>query len=245
MKKIKQIKALTLIEILIAVVCFALVSAAMYSTLSAGKRSSLSGIMRIEATLEATKILKQIRSDLNASCFQPPINAMYDIDHLFKETGIAPNIVYSFFSFPIRGDISDWFTSPSSGENPRRVAKITYKTESSPNPDTNSLRLIREELYQGQTIERVLSDKVNYFEIKPLLMQVDNKNQFYFLITLQLVDSVDPSKLAQQQQQRIDALQQHIILADFYDVVYSEFFNAAWNNALYVPNWHTIKLDTP
>ncbi|HMM61173.1 MAG TPA: hypothetical protein PKC25_13690 [Candidatus Rifleibacterium sp.] len=38
---------------------------------------------------------------------------------------------------------------------------------------------------------------------------------------------------------RLDELQKDVILADFFDVVYPEFFHSVWNQTRVIPNWHS------
>ena len=70
--------------------------------------------------------------------------------------------------------------------------------------------------------------------------------QFYYQITLQLIDVLhasdyDKKKIGEKLRQN----QKDVILADFYDIVYPEYFNALWNDKRLNQNWHTeLKIST-
>ena len=71
--------------------------------------------------------------------------------------------------------------------------------------------------------------------------------QFYYLITLQLIDVLHASDYKDKNNlgQKLRENQKDIILADFYDVVYPEYFNALWNDKRLNQNWHTeLKIDS-
>jgi hypothetical protein len=99
---------------------------------------------------------------------------------------------------------------------------------------------VREETFNGKTSKRVLTNRVNFFEIKPIMLQPQGKNQYYYMVTLQLIDSVHPSEMkGTTPGSKISDTQQGVILADFYDVVYPEFFHSMWNQVRSNPNWHS------
>jgi hypothetical protein len=99
---------------------------------------------------------------------------------------------------------------------------------------------VREEKFNGKTRKQVLSERVNFFEIKPIMLQPQGKNQYYYLVTLQLLDAVHAKDMEGQiTGDKITDQVQDVILADFYDVVYPEFFHSMWNQVRVNPNWHT------
>ena len=74
-------------------------------------------------------------------------------------------------------------------------------------------------------------------------MKIDTpqKTQFYYFITLQLVDStkeVEVSKL--KPGQILSGQTPGVILADFFDVVYSDAYNAFINHPEVNRNWYGI-----
>ncbi len=90
----------------------------------------------------------------------------------------------------------------------------------------------------------MLTERVNYFRIQPWEIPDPSRpgsRQFVWWVTLQVVD-IDPS-------QRTPPTPsgdlwadrgKGLIIADFYDVVYPEFFNAFWRQPLINRNWHTV-----
>lgn len=233
-------QAFTLVEIMIVAICTALLMGPIFLVLRSGTKTSLKGMLRIETTLEARRVIKQVYADLKMACFPLPYNSTYNFDDVMAVSGTPPFNTYKFLSFPIHQRLGDIFASQLSGVNHRNVAEITYRIEKGKDPDNPFLRLIRDESFAGRVNTRILSDRVNFFEIKPVMMQPYGKNQFYFLVTLQLIDALHPSELkGKAAGSKLDELQKDVILADFFDVVYPEFFHAAWNQVRFNPNWHS------
>jgi hypothetical protein len=208
--------------------------------LRSGTKTSLKGMLRIETTLEARRVIKQIHADIKLACFPTYYNVPYDFGNVMQVSGTPPEVTYRFLSYPIHAEIEDVFVNQLSNENYRKVAEIKYIVEENSNPDKPSYRLVREEKFDGRTRRQVLSERINFFEIKPIMLQPQGKNQFYCLVTLQLLDAVHPKDMeGQTPGAKINDQVQDVILADFYDVVYPEFFHARWNQTRLIPNWHT------
>jgi len=236
----KKPAGFTLVEIMVAAACLALLAGTTFLLIRAGTRSSLQGMLRLETTLEARKIIRQVYTDLKLACFPLPYNSVYNFENVMYTTGAPPHNMYSFLSFPTHARLNEILVSQQNGVNYRETAFINYRVEPAASQTSHLLRLTREETFRGQTTRKVLSERVNFFEIKPIMLQPYGRNQHYFLITLQLVDSVDASEL-----QRVtsgDKLpddRSNLAVADFFDIVYPEFFHAAWNQPGINPNWHT------
>ncbi|PKL44282.1 MAG: hypothetical protein CVV41_06495 [Candidatus Riflebacteria bacterium HGW-Riflebacteria-1] len=230
----------TLVELMVAIACLSLLGGSALLLIRAGTRSSMQGMLRLETTLEARKIIRQVYADLKLACFPLPYDSVYSFDSVMYTAGAPPHNTYSFLSFPNHARMNEIFSSPHSGVNHRETSIINYRVEPPTSPDRPFLRLIREETFKGQTNSKVLSDRVNFFEIKPVMLQPYGRNQFYFLVTLQLVDSVDPGEFkGATAGNRIDGVRANQAVADFFDIVYPEFFHAAWNQPGINPNWHT------
>ncbi len=230
----------TLVEIMIVAICLALLMGPIFLVLRSGTQTSLKGMLRIETTLEARRVIKQIHADLKMACFPLPYNSLYNFDDVMAVSGTPPMNEYRFLSYPIHQKLSDVFTNQTSGVNFREVAEVKYIVEDNGDPDKPSFRLVREERFGGKTNKRILSNRVNFFEIKPIMLQPQGKNQYYFIVTLQLMDSVHPSEMkGNSPGSKVTDAQSHVILADFFDVVYPEFFHSMWNQVRANPNWHT------
>jgi hypothetical protein len=230
----------TLVEIMIVAICLALLMGPIFLILRSGTQTSLKGMLRIETTLEARRVIKQIHADLKLACFPLPYSSKYSFSSVMNISGTPPKNTYSFLSYPIHQKFSNIFQNQSSGVNFRDVSEIKYIIEDGTDPDKPSYRLIREEKFNGKVSKKVLSERVNFFEIKPIMLQPQGKNQFYFLVTLQLLDSVHPKDMkGKSPGSKITDQVQGVVLADFYDVVYPEFFHSLWNQVRMNPNWHT------
>ncbi len=233
--------AFTLVELMIAAICLMLILGPVFMMLRSGTNTSLKGMLRIETTLKARNILQQIYADLKMACFKVPDAGIYSFSNILTKSGDAPNYIYQFYSFPIHQSYSDIFENPTdeNAENNRIPSKITYKIEGESAPYT----LIREETFNSKTTSKVLSNNINFFEIKDIgiTTEVDSsKMQFYYQITLQLVDVLHPKDYDNKQiGEKLRQNQKDVILADFYDIVYPEFFNAIWNDKRLNQNWHT------
>lgn len=233
-------KAFTLVEIMIGITCLAVLMGPIYLLMRSGTQTSLKGMKRIETTLEARRVLKQVYADLKMLCFAMPEDGIYDFSYTMDISGTPPKNVYKFRSFPIHQSYDNIFSNQMSGINFRKVSKITYRIEEGKDKNNPFFQLVREETFAGKTNKRVLSTHVNFFEIKPILMHAHGKNQFYYLVTLQLIDAMHPTDMeGKTAGDKVDELDKDVILADYYDVVYPEFFHAAWNQSKFGPNWHT------
>jgi prepilin-type N-terminal cleavage/methylation domain-containing protein len=235
-----QKKGFTLVEIMVAVACLALLAGTTFMLLQAGTRSSLQGMLRLETTLEARKIIRLVYADLKLACFPLPYNSVYNFENVMYITGAPPQNMYSFLSFPAHAHLEEVMASPHSGINYRETSFISYRVEPAASATNSLLRLTREETFKGQTTRKVLSERVNFFEIKPVMLQPYGRNQYYFLITLQLVDSIDAADLGRVNAgEKLQNDRSNLAVADFFDIVYPEFFHAAWNQPGINPNWHT------
>ncbi|NLF95163.1 MAG: type II secretion system protein [Candidatus Riflebacteria bacterium] len=233
-------KGFTLVEIMVVTACLALLAGTTFLLIRSGTRSSLQGMLRLETTLEARKIIRQVYADLKLACFPLPYNSVYNFENVMYITGAPPHNMYSFLSFPTHARLEEVMSSPYSGINYRETAFINYRVEPTASNTRSLLRLTREETFKGETRTKVLSERVNFFEIKPVMLQPYGRNQHYFLITLQLVDSIDASELNRiRAGEKLQNDRSNLAVADFFDIVYPEFFHAAWNQPGINPNWHT------
>ncbi|RCK79454.1 MAG: hypothetical protein OZSIB_0094 [Candidatus Ozemobacter sibiricus] len=242
----------TLVEMMIVVACVVLLLAPMLLILRSGAQVSRKGMVQIDTTMQARRILHLIHDDLKNACVSTGNRTWIDFPDLLQEAGTAPTFQYVFCRFPFRGEISQTVPAPRSGFSPRRASRVRYTVEKP--TGSRFLHLIREETFHpshplaatfpGGTWRRVLTERVNYFRIQPWEIPDPSQpgsRQFVWWVTLQLVD-VDPS-------QRTPPAPsgdlwtdrgKGLIIADFYDVVYPEFFNAFWRQPLINRNWHTI-----
>lgn len=231
--------AFTLVELMIALICLTLIIGPIFILLRSGTNTSLKGMLRIETTEKARNVLQQVYADLKMACFKLPDEDDYSFSSILKRGGDAPNYIYQFYSFPIHQSYNEIFDSPKEGVNSRIPSLITYRIEGESAP----YKLIREETFKGRTTSKVLSENINFFEINDIGITTkvdDSKMQFYYQITLQLIDVLHASDYNNKDiGEKLRKNQKDIILADFYDIVYPEYFNALWNDKRLNQNWHT------
>lgn len=229
----------TLVEIMIVVICLSIIIGPIFILIRSGSDSSLKGMMRIDTTLKARIVMQQIYSDLKMACFTLPYGDDFSIDNLVKESGTHPNITYKFYSFPKKESYSKIFEEDS-GIIYRNVSHITYKVETGDDPNLPFKKLVRIEKINGVEKSTVLTPNLNYFEIKKIWFNVNGKAQYYYVVTLQLIDVLRAKDIKDKKSgEKLTEKQKDVILADFYDVVYPDYFNSLWNDQNRYANWHT------
>ncbi|MBF0498494.1 MAG: hypothetical protein HQM09_00040 [Candidatus Riflebacteria bacterium] len=245
---------MTLVEILVVAAILVLVLGPAWQIFRSGTKTSLQGMMQVETANEARRIMRQIHNDLKQSCFYlQPANQDVDFDLIMDQTKAAKTPPeYSFFTFPSVGAVAD--TVPSTGPTApadRRASAITYRLEHGSLSGSPFYTLIREEHFQGALANSfpgghisILSQRVNFFEIKPHRVFSSGRDQFFFWITLQLVDSYQAKGFVPTPLSKMSTRRQGVVIADFFDIVSPEFFSAIWNQPGMRRNWHTL-LKTP
>ncbi|MBF0543016.1 MAG: hypothetical protein HQM08_01215 [Candidatus Riflebacteria bacterium] len=237
----------TLLELLITASCVILLMIPTIQIFQTSSRGSLSGMLTIKTTLEARRILKRVHLDLKS--ISKPISVSQNIEceigSFLSETSFSGNMEYKFHIFPFSYELNQ--VIPTSVENsaPRYLNRIIYKLlPNSTNPAFPLKKLIREEIPHpalgSQTKTTVLSERVHFFQIKPLeIHSSQGHNQQYFYITLQLVDSIDKSTLENLSGFTALSRPPGIIIADYTDLVYPEFWCEWFNRSGPNFNWHS------
>ncbi|MBF0542883.1 MAG: hypothetical protein HQM08_00545 [Candidatus Riflebacteria bacterium] len=221
--------------------CLMVVMIPLFKILQGGTRGSLSGIMQVETAMEAERILKQVHSDLKNACFETGDGAIQiNLWSMIKESGTAREPTYVFSFFPVHANVKDIVVETPNGFSHRFVNRVTYKVLSDPHSKIG-YKLVREEKFHprlGGTIEsRVLSEKLNFFQIQPIEIQTTKgRNQYFFQVTLQLIDSYTsvPTGFSTN-----ISRSSGIVMADFTDIVYPEFWKSLWNQEFIGRNWHS------
>lgn len=253
-------RGFSIIELLVVMVCIATLLIPIWTIYRSGQRTSLQGMSQIDTSLEARRILKQIRRDLKQSCYilyklSPRIDFKF---MLTVEPLTPPHRSFSFLVFPGSGDLSEAIASLgdplATGKAVRRLSRITYALEPSGDPEKPLLQLVREERFHPATAvaatlpngirRHVLSTRLNYFSIEPHVVQSGGEKRFFFWVALQTVDSARPKNLPFTVGTKLTARIPGIAISDFFDVVPSEFFHSVWNQEGMRRNWHTF-LEAP
>jgi len=249
--QMKRGSGFSLVEIVSVVLLLGLSMGAIMQTLRAGTRQSLKGMQQIEVSLEARRILQRLQNDLKSACFETNQIAAIDISvtAMLQQSGTFPRNAYSFLSFPLNGTVADVIpTAADASPAYRRASRVTWRLEPGPDPRRPLLRLIREEVFhpehsQAKTgsprLSRVMSERVNYFAIQPYQVTSGGQSNWYFWVTLQLGDAITRNTGSFTPGQPLPEKREDLVMADFYDVVSPDFFNAVWKFTELNRNWYT------
>ena len=216
-------QAFTLVEIMIVCICIALLVGPIFVLLRSGSNSSLKGMMRIDTTLKARTILHQVYADLKMACFELPLKSVkYNInDVLTRKYNSPEDIRFEFYSFPIHQKYNDIFEEASNDVGTtmayRNVNKITYIVSAKSGSPIKTLK--REVEFNNKKVTHTLSENVNFFDITKKEFLINGKTQYYYYITLQLIDVVNAKAEEKITGEKLKSGEREIILADFYDVV--------------------------
>jgi hypothetical protein len=245
-------RAFTLVEMCVATVCVALLALIVIRLLQAGTRASLQGILRVDTTLEARRILRQVQTDVKSACMQIDVSSGCEvtIDRVFHVGGSLPKVEYFFYSFPQHGEVTD-FAQDTGAYTVRKPSLIHYFLRDHPDPKKNPyLQLVRREYYHrdhplaakfpNRCRESVLSDRVNIFKLEPRVVPTVKpyRNQSFVWVTLQLVETFRKTETGVTVQKDWKKASQGVIVSDFFDVVYPEFYHALLNNGFMNRNWN-------
>jgi prepilin-type N-terminal cleavage/methylation domain-containing protein len=240
--------AFTLIEMMVVVILVSMILIPVFRTFHAGIKVATKGMLKVETTLEARRILKQIQTDLQDVCFPMDGREMtFSPESLVRETGTPPTTTYAFFSFPAHGPVESLITDEAGGIVWRNVSEITYSLSQGEN---SMYTLIRSErfhpshplasTYPGGIRVQNLSNQVNFFSIVANPFNTPTRSSLTFRVHLQLVDSVKKGELAQVVQGNSAAQRlKEGVIADFFSVVNPHFYNHLLNRGWFNPNWQT------
>lgn len=250
----------TLLESLLAILCFMLVALPAFQILRQGVLGSTRGVLQVQTTLEAKIILARVENDLKNACFpmtnDPGVESIADVSSLISRSGRVPQESYSFLCFPSQGTV-DQVVSPSHGGKAgarRRYSRVTWRLEGQETAEKPFYRLVREERFSaghplfGQfpdgTRREVLSGKVGLFVIRPLFLEANGTSHGFFNVWLTLVDRVTTADLKNQRPGGQMDRASGVVIGEFCAVVYPEFFHAFWNQEGMNRNWHA-EIDGP
>ncbi|MDD3146002.1 MAG: prepilin-type N-terminal cleavage/methylation domain-containing protein [Candidatus Riflebacteria bacterium] len=238
-------KAFTLVEIIIATALASIIGIAAFTLYRGGVKSSLSGVANLEILAEGRKTLAQIRDDLKHSCipfhggFSISFNDLLHVD--FSNNRGLEGAEFSLLRFKRQAGFAKKGL-PSVQYLLRPLLSVKYRLEASAGSDL--LKLIREsDNESGQAEIKILSERVSFFRMAPIKVTGPGKGENWFWnVSLQLSqhkESTSPTRPQNGIQTRGAGS------LTFYDVVYSDFFNAM-NNYRHSPrNWHTGLIYTP
>lgn len=241
----------TLLELMVVVTCFLLVLGPAYQIFVSGTRQYTSGVLQIETTLEARRIIRQLHNDLKMATFATGDGGYtLRLHDMLEVEGIYPTLQYSFLSFPAKTESEAIMPPADQPYRHRFASRITYSLQPPTGPGKTGFRLVRKEEFPAllgrQPWVKVLSERVNNFHISPVSLpeaapeQIRTgapKPQWFFFVTLQLVDSIRPQQHPAGAVP-VAARSQGLVVADFTDLVCPEFFCAFHNQEGVGRNWH-------
>ena len=238
----------TLVEAVLVAGLSTLILLPAYQIFQSGLNTSVQGMHQIEMVLEARRIIKQIHADLKSSCIELAPTVRYTLlDFLTTTRPSATSLegtTFTFNAFPLHIEQEKAVSAAErTGVANRLASRITYRFEKTSGP---FFRLIREEkanpLLGGNIQKQVLTERCNLLNIVPTEIQTTKgSNQWFFVVTLQLAETRFPAEIQAQMAAGglIPNRTKGLMIADFFDVVGSEFFQAFWNQEYMNRNWHT------
>ncbi len=238
-------KAFTLIEIIIATALAAIIGIALFTLYRGGVKSSLTGVVNLEMLAEGRKILAQVHDDLKHSGipfhggFSVSFNDLLHVD--FSENRGLEGAEFVLLRFkPEPEFVKTGLPSPDHLLRP--LLNVKYRLEAMENSDL--LKLIRESGNDaGPAKVKVLSDRISFFRIAPVrVVSTGAGENWFWNVSLQL--SQHTENIGQTRPENGTQTRGANSLT-FYDVVYSEFFNAVNNHRHSPRNWHTGLIYTP
>ncbi len=235
-------RAYTLVEVTVALLVMSVVLAPALLLLSSGSRDSLQGLVQADTTLEARRIIRQVHQDLKLAAIEtgPDSQESLSLERICKNEAALPLADYTFLRFPGQGAVAA--VAPKLER--RRLSRVRYRLEPKTAGNIPVMRLIRTETFHAgsgnQTAEHVLSERVNFFEIRPCALPSVRPESMVFQVTLKLVDSPrGPLPETLPSGALLSNHAQGVITAEYSDVVFPMFFAAYMNQPYIVRNYYS------
>ncbi|MFZ2958405.1 MAG: prepilin-type N-terminal cleavage/methylation domain-containing protein [Candidatus Ozemobacteraceae bacterium] len=237
----KQTRGFTLPEILIVLSLTVMVCGMLILLIREITASSQKGIISADGILETRRILEIVKDDLKHQCF-PTVGregSSIRIAEQITESGTPPFCRFSFLRFPKAGSLEESVPRDidGSGASPRRATLITYIIQPT-RKGFFPMSLVREEAFPPQHPEaqrlpdgkrsRIISNRISFFEIRPLELRLGKQYLYYFQITVQVAATLGDAS---------GGSPPRTIILDFFDTVYPEFVMTLLQNRGYNPVW--------
>lgn len=220
-----------MVELVVAMAITAIIGTGAMILHRNSVKITAAGISNVEMMREAGLILDQIKNDLKHACL--PYRDSFSISfddivqlEMSKNTGLE-GAEFSFHRFKGHPEIAnlgyynkDYMIKP--------ITKITYRLEKIENSDL--LKLVREVTeHRGKPKSQVLTERVGFFNIKPVTLKTEKVQRELWAIDLQLSQRTD---IKSEELRGENCLK-------FYDVVYSDFYKSIAENPKASRNWNT------
>jgi hypothetical protein len=232
-------KGISIIEVMIALMVTTVIAGPLLYLYQSGLKSSTSGVVSIDMLGEGRRICTQIHDDLKNSCipyrggFSMRFSDLLEAD-FSRADGLsgAEYRLYRHTAAPelIKKDID--------GQKMllRPIMHVRYRLEKRQNSDL--LKLVRIESSDGAPERiKVLSERISFLKIQPVKVSEGGEQGFLWNVKLQL--AYVPESMQAGFAFNVTDRSRGILINDFYDVVYSDFFKSVSQNPLAPRNWHT------
>ncbi len=257
-----------MIEAIIVATLIALLVIPLWDTLKGGAKGSLFGMRKIDTFLEAERILRLLHQDLKCSLFIIPsgkfngqnsfllgnpggVSAGPKPNIVVTKQGTWPNLRFSFVYFPFQGEIDRIVGADrSEGLGNRLLNRIEYRLEAS-KEYPSCFSLVRKEVFHpdhplagvnpGGAVEKVLSNRVNYFEIE-CFSPPEAPDVQVFWVRISLYET-PPAGIGTNPPGSILADSGKIV--EFFDTVSSDFFQNIRQTVGYRPCYHIYGTSAP
>lgn len=225
-------RGFTLIELVVVCAIMMLILIPTYRIMSHGSRSAIKGVQRNNVVMQGQQILSQLKLDLALSCFVFVNDKSHSISDIFSETTIGSDVSLSFFTFNGEEFTSKVIPTNSGPESYRRMNRVEYILKSKPDSVFKTLERVihlHPKIAGGGSTRKILSDKANFFEVRPETVTSAGYSRSFFRISLQLFDQDDNLKGNIGQ----------LFIADFMDTANPSILNSIINNPGLNRNWYT------
>ena len=239
-------RGVTLLEMMLSVLLFALVIGPVFFAFRGSTRSSMEGMRRVDLVLEARRVLQQVHDDLRTACYPLTVQAkQLNLDDFLVAnlSGSGVEGTYQITRFPLATTVAKAVSAHrASGNAPRLLNRVTYSIEKGEG-GRSEYQLVRTEQMHpdlgGGTRKRVLTRRLNFFRISV----VDGSSTFggpqkLLQATIQLVARLDGKPMVVTGSPDTAAMAQaKVMIVDYFDVVCPEYYSAlagrSFNNRAY------------
>lgn len=241
----KNKMGVTLIEMVVVTALMSLILIPVYRVLSHGSKSAIEGVNRSGVVLEGQQILGQIKDDLSASYFIHKDGEKHNIHNIFKQKSIPGEIKYSIITFNGGKESQKVISTTAGGISYRRLNRVEYRLISHKGSPYKTLeRTIRlhpqnNSFGGSKTMTKVLSNKVNFFEITTADITSCGESREFFRISLLMFDKKEGigNKSLVDGTGKIDSSK--VFIADFSATVSPVILNTILDNVGMNRNWYT------
>lgn len=232
-------RAITLLEIAIALAITTIIALPLLYLYQSGLRSSTSGVVSIDMLSEGRRICSQIHDDLKNSCI--PYLGGFGLrfsDLLEADFSRANGLAGAEYRLYRHTTTPELLKKTVAGQRMllRPIVHVRYRLEKMQNSDL--LKLVRIESLDGAPERiKVLSERVSLLKIQPVKIAGDDEQGYLWNVKLQL--AYVPERIQSEVSFATSDRGQGVLISDFYDVVYSDFFKSVSQHPLAPRNWHT------